>query len=47
MSLQSRFGAPAELVGTGVNEIVCFAFVIAQPSGWAMRAEPAGELAIA
>jgi hypothetical protein len=34
-------GITATLIGTSLVEVVCFAAIIAQPSVWAIRADPA------
>ncbi len=43
----SLVGVTATLTGTGLIEIACFAAVIAQPSVWAIHADPVAEPALA
>jgi hypothetical protein len=45
--IAALIGVTATLLGTTIIEVACFAAIIAQPSVWAIRADPvpAGELA--
>lgn len=45
--LASAIGITETLIATGVIELVCFAIILVQPSVWAIRAEPPGELVAA
>ena len=45
--IAAAVGVKETLIVTGVIELVCFAIIIAQPSVWAIGAEPAGAPATA